>query len=407
MFLNVLKFGLSEGLAKIAPFLTTLYVAKFLTPEFFGKYSLLIVLYEISFIFISFNIQATTRIDFFKESDASFNLIKKSHFLISFCAASLFSLGMLFFSDIDLDIILLLTFASFFRTWSVFILAILQCSKRVSEYIYLNLVFVICLSLLTFIFLNMGFSFYSWLYAIAIASVVQAIVSIYMMKLENLNFLLSININKPVMKSTFITGILFMPQAIGWWLKTGADRLIISKYWGDGVLGYYALAFQLTSIVLMGITVLNLVLVPEINLCLKNKNASKLKKILYLTIMFITAISILLPFAGEFVISTYYGNDYSESINYLRWLIVPLYLQAILMVLINLLYFSGFTHIVAKVIVISFSLQVLLSYSFIAPYGLFWLVQASSLANIIVLTVVIYYSYTIFKSLSDKTGIKI
>tara|TARA_B110000503_G_scaffold105883_1_gene158024 strand:+ start:7303 stop:7497 length:195 start_codon:yes stop_codon:yes gene_type:complete len=54
MIINLFNFPISEALAKLAPFLTSLYVSKLLSPELFGKYSLVVVMFKITFILIFF-----------------------------------------------------------------------------------------------------------------------------------------------------------------------------------------------------------------------------------------------------------------------------------------------------------------------------------------------------------------
>ena len=157
MVLSILKYGISEGLAKLAPFLTTLYVAKYLSPELFGKYSLIVVLFEVIFIFVSFNIQATTRIDYFKETKKKFNLIKQNHIAISLLIAGICVLSVVFLPKSEQLISIVLIFSALFRTGSVFILAIFQCSKKVNLYILSNITFVVILSLSVIVFLKLGY----------------------------------------------------------------------------------------------------------------------------------------------------------------------------------------------------------------------------------------------------------
>lgn len=399
MLLNLLKYGLSEGIVKIVPFLTTLYVAKSLAPELFGMYSLLISAFEVLFIFISFNIQATTRIDYFKMSKYDFYETKKNHILLTLGIASTILLFLFFIPPEFKLILVLLVITAILRTFSVFIMAIFQCEKKVNNYILSNIIFVIFLSVFTYVFLDLGLSFNSWLYAILIASIFQLMLVVNLLGLKKISLFIPQKIELNSLKLTFIPALLFLPQAIGWWLKSGAERIIISDNYGLETLGYYTLAYQLTSLVIIGVTVINLALVPEINISLKNKRIKLLKKIIFATILFITIISLFIPFSGQLLINYYYGLEYNASIKYMKMLIIPLYIQAILMVLVNILYYMGYNHVVAKLVLITFSLQILVAYFSAASLNLFWLIQFSSISNLVILIIVIICTHNVLNKL--------
>lgn len=389
MILNLIKYAISEGFAKLAPFITTLYVAKYLSPELFGKYSLVIVLYEICFIFISFNIQATTRIDFFKEQAEQFKVIKQNHFFLSFVIAIIFSIALLLIQKGDFLTVSILVLAAVIRSCSVFILAIFQCSKRVNAYVVTNLVFVLTLSIGIFLFLKLEAQYYSWLYAMAIASVLQLIVAISLYKGDFFSAFVPRNVNLLSIKATFIPALLFMPQAIGWWLKTGADRAIISNQLGDSVLGEYALGFQFASLILVMVTVINLAFVPELNRLLKDDDNIKAKKIIFYTTCFLVVCSILVGIAGYLGISFFYSNDYQFALLYFTLLAFTVLPQALMLLNINVLYYHGEGKYVAKLIFIPFLLQALINMVIVQYFGVVGMITFSFLINLFVLQLVI------------------
>jgi len=368
MVLSILKYGISEGLAKLAPFLTTLYVAKYLSPELFGKYSLIVVLFEVIFIFVSFNIQATTRIDYFKETKKKFNLIKQNHIAISLLIAGICVLSVVFLPKSEQLIAIVLIFSALFRTGSVFILAIFQCSKKVNLYILSNITFVVILSLSVIVFLKLGYSYYSWLYGMLTASGIQFLLTL---KLYGATSFLSFWPKKVTFRSlkwAFASAVLFMPQAIGWWFKSGADRFLINKYLGLELLGNYSLAFQLSSILIIFTTIVNLAVLPFINENLHKRNIVIVFKTLTLVAIFATLFAIALYFTSVGILNYFYKQQYAPAQGMIAYLCISNLFQAFIMIFINVLYYEGRGKYVAKLVFISFFLQFLINYLLLSHF---------------------------------------
>lgn len=390
MFKNLLKYFFGEGVAKIAPFITTLYIARQLSPEDFGKYSLLITYFEVIFIIVGMNIQATTRVDYFKLREQNFYKVKTAHLYISVISALMVCFFCFAFLKVDYFFILIMLFASLFRTVALFFMALFQCTNRANSYIACNVAhtLVLCGAVLLFILLGVGPE--SWLYAMLIASFFSMLMVLYLSDITYFLCINNISFNKQVFKFTLYSAVMFLPQAIGWWLKTGAERILISNFFGNEVLGNYSLAFQFSSILLIIITALNLVLVPEMNRCLLKKNNKRLKSLLISSCTFSLLLSLLLPFAADIVLTHFFSEVYRDSKYYIYLLSFPIFIQAILMIFINILYFYRQAAYVAKLIIISFVIQIAVAYIFILKIHVDGLVILSAVVNLVVLMFVLY-----------------
>ncbi|QYK03918.1 oligosaccharide flippase family protein [Shewanella zhangzhouensis] len=391
---NLIKYAFSEGVAKLAPFFTTLYVAKFISVESFGKYSLVIVAYELFFILISFNIQATTRIDYFKLTRASFLNSKRQHLIICFFLAIFISI-LSSASNEYAYILILLVFSSLTRCISVFQLAVYQCEKSASKYVISNLTFTISLSVFTLIFVNTGCEYLSWLYGLLLASLFQLVVSSTLFGYVRTVLFLSFNrvdFNLDSFKSTFVIALLFLPQALGWWLKLGADRWVIEQGLGASILGEYSLAFQFASVLLIAATVINLVLVPELNVSLKNCNIKRIKILISSAILFLVLLSFIVNYAGVEVIRKVYDFEYKNSIQYLEFLIFPFLVQSFVLIFSNLLYYLGKGAFMAKIILVTFTLQIAINYFFVEYFHVSGMILVSLFANVIVFMLIVVKS---------------
>lgn len=357
MLINILKFAISEGLAKLAPFLTTLYVAKLLTPDLFGRYTLIVVAFEILFILISFNIQATTRIDFFKEEPPTFKKTKQSHFQLSLIIACIACVSLLFFQGTDRVVLLVLLLSALLRTYSVFILAVFQCCQKVNYYVVVNVTFVCLLSFFTLLFLELGASYFSWAYAILGASTLQLLLAVKLYGFHRFRSLLCTSFDLNALKITIVPAALFMPQAIGWWLKNGAERFLIEKYLGAEVLGNYALTFQLSSLQIIGVTTLNLAIVPLVNKRLKEKNYQYVVALLAKISIVILVGVVVAYFLISWGIPFMYGSKYQLARELVPLFCLSNLFQALMLLYINVLYYENDGAYVAKVIFTAFFLQ--------------------------------------------------
>ncbi len=383
MIKNIFKYGVSEGIAKITPFITTLYVAKSLAPELFGMYSLLIALFEVLFIFISFNIQATTRVDYFKFSKNDFYETKRNHITLTLGIAFTILVSLVFIPEEFKLIFVLLVITAVLRTFSVFIMAIFQCEKNANNYILSNITFVLFLSLFIFLFLELGLSFNSWVYAMLIASIFQLMLVVNLFGVKSVRLLTPQKTKLTSLTTTFIPALIFLPQAIGWWLKSGAERIIISSNLGNASLGVYSLSLQFVSVMFIFVTVLNLAIVPEINRLMKINSYKKTHKMLFVTSFFVLGISILIPLIGNRVINYFYTSEYLLATRYLIYLTVASVPQALMMIYINVLYFTGQGKFVAFTILISFSAQTLINLVLIKSVGIFGIIVCAGLVNCI------------------------
>ena len=391
MLLNIVKYGVSEGIAKLAPFFTTLYVAKFLSPELFGRYSLVIVLFEIIFILISFNIQATTRIDFFKENHFNFCKIKQNHIVISFLFASVALLSLVFLDGENKLIVFFLIMSALLRTISVFALAIFQCSKKVNLYIWANIIFVFSLALSIFIFVNLGATFYSWAVSMVIASALQLLFVLKAFGLKSFKAYWPRDVTYKSLKIAFVPAFLFMPQAIGWWLKNGADRFLINNFLGTEVLGNYSLAFQLSSILIIFVATVNLALVPTVNESLKNKKIDVVIRMLFIMALSCVLFNVLLYYTTLEVLDLFYQESYPLAKEMTLYLCIANLFQAFNMIYINVLYYENEGGVVAKVIFFSFVCQLFVNFQLLYFFdkGVIDLIISSAVFNLLVLAILL------------------
>ena len=200
--------------------------------------------------------------------------------------------------------------------------------------------------------MNFDFGLMSWCYSLLLATITQCIVSILIYG-----------------KSEFI--------------KIIADRITIKKFFGDDSLGNYTLAFQLSSIIIIFTTVLNLAIVPVIGEKLKSGDNKKVKEILIMSSCIMLSVSVLLYFMTKLFLNLDYFSEYLLIEKYTVYIFVAAVVQSLMLIIINVLYFKGAGKIVAYTIVLLFSSQVIINYIFAEELGVVGIILNSILFNIL------------------------
>lgn len=397
MYKNILLYGLAEGLTRLTPFVSTLLLAAYLPAEEFGSISLLIVSYEIIFILISNNIQATTKIDFFKlETEQLFNL-KKSHLINSLIITIPVAILMYLLFGISAFFSALLVIFALFRTYIIYILTMLQCNKKIFDYISIVVIYVIVFLFALWSTLPYGIS--SLIIALGSAYTAQLIFIYFKYASHNFILLKCGVVKLSCMSVALNSGLLFMPQAIGWWMKIGVDRFLVNRFYGVESLASFSLAFQFSALLLMGVIALNLAMVPELNTHLLNRNIQKAKQVLKLGCGVIILGSILVLGIGIFLIDHYYISKYQIAGVFFPLFLLSIIPQCFVLILTNVLYFTDHKVFVATSVLLVSVLQSLFNYIFIHKIGLNGLIYSALLFNSILLFVINLKAQKILKDI--------
>ncbi|MFA0430004.1 oligosaccharide flippase family protein [Vibrio sp. 10N.222.51.C5] len=389
MLKNVIRYGLSEGVAKLAPFLTSFYLATKFSPEHFGEYALLLVYFEIFYIIIANNIQAVTRVDYFKLSSEYFNKKVRLHLFNSIFTILLTFFFVLIVTNYSVIMLIAASFAVLLRVFSSFSLTVLQCQKLAKKYAAVNLSYIIPLSLGTVVLFSFTDDVLLWVYVLLLSSIIQYTISCKYV--SSPLFKVDVSNDSTITNATvLIAGAMFMPQAVGWWLRTGAERVLVEDKLSSTILGNYALSAQLASILVVTVGVINLAVVPHINEKMKASAIQDVKFITRKVSFFILSVSFLLMPLAYFLIYCFYSEKYEFASDYVVYSIICLIPQSLMMVYVNILYFSNKALFVAITILIGYTLYAVVLNFYLVDYGMMFLFSLQFLVNIIMLLAVLY-----------------
>lgn len=386
MFKKILFFGLSEALVKLMPVLTTFILASLVSPEQIGFIALVVILLEIVFILISNNIQATTRIDFFKLSFPQFILETNRKLTYS----TLIYLVILIFVSYPIYIqypqYSLLVFIPLMRVYTQLMLSYCQCSKNTSEYCTIQFFFIIPFSF--FFFLSYDDGVIGWSNSYFFASLVQLLCALTIARKRKITLFLLLKTDSwKDIYLTFLFGFTFMPQALGWWMKSALERYIISIYYGLTILGVYSFAYQFSSALTLLMTAINLTIVPEINERIKSGNSSRFREInnIYIYSSAFLAISTAVICILGVCITEWYYPNYSVGVPYIYYALLSVFFQSVAVMVMNELYFSNKGRFVSMLIIILSTAQSAFSYVVAQYFSIDVLLIFSIVFNVILL----------------------
>jgi O-antigen/teichoic acid export membrane protein len=375
--MNFFIYLISEGLSKIIPFVSILVIAKFINVESFGELTLYYIIYEFLLIIISNNITATTRIDYFKLSKLDYTTSKTVHLVVSFFLFLFISIIALFVPNIPYKFVLILSLSALLRTVSYYTLSDLQCKEDARSYAISNLIYIFGMNITFLILIVLYHDIYSWFYSILFGAFIQFIYSIIhikkyiLIKIES-SFSYAI-LNKYLLLKEFKNGLIFMPQAIGFWMKLGIDRILLAKFTSTLVVGHYMFAFQLSWPIMILSTAINLYITPKINKMLKENNINAIKKLLQQFSLLIIVFSVLIYLVSTFIIHNFYYAKYNVSLEYIPYIIVAILFQSIMMIYLNIFYYINKKEFVSKFVFFTSIIQVIFGFFFISFFGIYGL----------------------------------
>jgi O-antigen/teichoic acid export membrane protein len=382
--MNFFIYLINEGLSKVVPFITILVVAKFIDVELFGQLTLYYIILEVLTILVANNIRATTRIDYFRYSKEKYVTTKSAHIIGSFLVLIFILFTCLFINVLEFKYMFLLALIAFMRGLVYFVLSDLQCKENVKLYGAYNVISIVLSNLLFLLAILYGYSIEAWFYSIFIGTSVQFVFIIKYIKNNKLFEVSNIHNFKDIYNE-FKHGLIFMPQAIGFWVSGAVDRVLISNILGNIIVGYYMFVFQLATPIIIFSTVVNLYLTPKINKFLKENKIKEIKSMLILFSFFILGFSIVNYIAIEVLINYFYYEKYVNSLEYVPFVTAALFFQAIYLIYMNIFYYIGEKKFISLLVLLLAFIKSFGVFIGLNAFGMYGLLYVNIFINIIVL----------------------
>lgn len=254
------------------------------------------------------------------------------------------------------------------------------------------------LSLYLIIVVLLGWS--GRVYSMALASIVFGMLSLILLYSRGY---LKFRISKQHVTTILTFSIPLLPHGLSFWIKSGADKLLLSNLSGLNQNGLYSVAMSFGAIISIFVTSFNNAFVPQLFQKLKSINLineSKVKikivrqyRYLVVGLLFFTLLSYIISYA---FIKIVYQDEYSGAVDFLPYIMLGQFFTGIYSLFVNFLHYTQKTKVLGAITFSLTLLQVLLSFCLIKCVGPVGSAISSAIISLLIAISVAVYSNSVF-----------
>ncbi|WP_433901936.1 lipopolysaccharide biosynthesis protein [Sphingobacterium puteale] len=378
---STLIYTVCSGVNKAVPFLILPILSYYLLPQDFGIVANYNVLFVVVTLLVNIGLDGAISARYYTLSKSEIKIFVFNGLLIVVGATVIVGLVVILFSSViynwfkvSIEYQLWSVISSLFAVITTLNLALWRLEEKPIQYgtyeISQTLINVM-ISLVLVISFNKGWA--GRLDGIIISTILYGIFSLWFLFRRSY---VQIQLDKSVVKAILSFGIPLIPHALSIWLRSGADRVIITKFFGEYHTGLYATGFQFGVFIAFVTMAFNNAFVPYLykNLSEQNqdvllKNKIKLVKLTYLCIIGYVLMGVLFTFASDFLIKNFFSDKYIEAKDFIVWAIISQVFQGFYLLFVNYLFFAQRTKLLASITISCSLLQVIVSYILVQSMG--------------------------------------
>ena len=394
-----------DAINKALPFIILPVIAKYLNTSEFGIVSNYLTLYQIAYILITYSTYTRLSTDYYrkdfnlKEGFSNLTHLMGFNFIISLILTCIFTVWIEESLCISLiwQILAIIT-AYFAGVGNLFTTLLVMKEKSVMYGIIQNLqsilLFFFTLLLVAVIPLN-------W-HGRVIAQVISTFVlSVFAILIAKQKFgVLSFSLNKDLINVYYKWGFPLLPHTLALWLKSGMDKILVTKFLGLAINGVFSLSMTLGSIMSLITTSFFNVYSPYVFKQLSIYQESdvqgqilvinKLRKQFMLFILGYGLLSIVSYYVLKIIISLFFSGDYLIAITYLPWVLFANFVNSIYTVFSSFLFYNRKNKFIATTTIASAIIQIVLNLLLLPAIGVLGVLIANVLSTsyVAVLTII-------------------
>lgn len=231
----------------------------------------------------------------------------------------------------------------------------------------------------------------------------NAFVAIYCVYNLYRNDYLKFKYNKLYIKEVLLFGIPLIPHALSFWLKSGVDKILITKYVGLEENGIFSIAVTIGGLLMMFVTAFFNAYTPELlkKIDTTEEKTSKIvkQKIVkqtYLISIGFSVLCILAIFVGNFCIEQFMDKQYISATTYTPWIFIGILFQVFYMFVVNYLFHTGKTFNLGIITFVISILQIILSYFLIEAFGTIGAAYAFTIGSFLNFIAIALYSNKVY-----------
>ena len=414
-FIKTIKDGFiylsSEVIVKFFPFILLPILAKVIPLFEMGLLTNYLVIFNICVSLIAFNGFSFLSVTFYENNASNrLNIVRNLILLqISITAIiiiiSSLSQGIIFkLTGIQYELQLIAIFSALFSSIITLKLTFSRLEEKPTEYFLIQVTQSLLIFLGTIVLLELYSDWSSRVYA---AFFSYLTISIFLFRKEIIN--LEFSFDRSIYIKSFFFGLPLIPHALSMWIKTSADKLILTNIDGmeSNAIFSIALSFGILINVLI-IAIFNLyspwfykIQTPHIK---RNKNKTIDKKIIYSIVLIIPSLGLISIIGYQIIKIIFpflYEGDYLQSLDYLPLVFFLSYSSIFYSIFSLFLFHIRKTKILGVITFSSSILQILLSFFLGEKFGIKGILYSGIITSFIT-AFAIFYCVLNFYSLKPE-----
>lgn len=390
---NVLVYLASDLLAKGIPFLLIPFYTLYLSPAQFGNIAVFNVIVEILIIFVVMGGNTYFRVQYFKHDDHSSLLGSLIvNVLLAIPIAALLTFLAYYFdlnpAQHDGGWLALAVCIAISQSLILIALALFQCQGKAGYVGGLNLLSAAISGGVTLLLLTVGYSEESRYVAYGIASLVVLIFSILAFR-KSQQYLPALSLKYVRDGLNFGFGVL--PHALSWWARSGMDRIIITLYVSAHATGLYAVAAQLSLVIIVLSNAVNQAFTPKIMKMLAEQQLTKAFLLCFkITLGYLMICGVLASFS-PLIFDWFIDAKFDEAQALLPMMCAVAFFQAVVTLCSNFLYFYKKVALLSAITFLTSLLHVAISFYVVEPFGVNGIIWSSiatySLSSVVIIAI--------------------
>lgn len=387
-------------------FLLLIFIAKFISPEGYGKLNIFNTTIMLFGFLIHLNTQGIIAINFFKESRNVLLKTINAVFIITICCFLLYGVIIILFRnfisyklDISANLLLTALMICFFQVLSNINLDLWRLEEKPVSYgIYSssNAIGNFILTLTLIIGLN-----YGWIgrvYSQLLMAIIFFVISFLFM--HRRNYLKKILPSSHDIKEALSFGVPLIPHTTSFWLRQGLDRYIINACYNSTLVGLFSFSYNFANIIQIIGTAFNATNSVFIYKNLSDTDNSieiknRLRKQTKWMLIFYVGITFAICVASIIFIKIFFPK-YSGSLEFIIPQCLGAMFQCMYLLFVNFLFYYKKTK---KLMYITFTFSLLHAVFslLLTKYSVYYTAYIGLLSNFLIALSVYLYSRKIYK----------
>jgi O-antigen/teichoic acid export membrane protein len=409
LFKSSLIYTICDATNKAVPFFILPILSHYLLPADYGVVANFGVFTGIVALLISVNIDGAISVNYHRLNHQELRVYVFNALLICFCSFFiLIFLGFLLRSwiygiiNIPFEYQFLGIIMCLMNLFTTLNLALWRQEEKplyFGIYEITNTVFNLLASVIFVIILKLNWE--GRISAMLLTSFCYGLISIYFLFKRKY---IKITFKKKYFIDALLFGLPLIPHSISFWIRSGIDRAIITKFWGTESVGLYSTGFLFGTFISFLVGAFNNAYSPYLYKTLSNNNKEELKSSKYRLvrmtyyIMFGLIISgVFFMFLSYFILKYLFDERYWEAREYIYWAIAAQVGQGFYIMFVNYIFYSRKTKQLAYITFSCAICHAIISFFLVQYSGPIGAAYSSVIISFLNFVIVAIYSSRVYK----------